>query len=213
MSLRIYLEQDYPKHFKISLPLSSPLRTETTHDASFEIKDKKPTIIQPAGKGVSSFSNPRQKEVEIFDFEQYFNNFKHKAKEGGKCDFIIVPAIGYDYLILNELTETKIDYILPFVQPKTGESRKGKLQKAREQLLETINKLNHIPGFLNKFQKKTALFSYRLPENTNTANIATQSMGVFLNPTKIASSITMSQPMPQGFVFEQRVYPKDFIIE
>lgn len=208
-----YLSVDYPKHFGKAVPLKFPLRVEYTSAKFFEIKDKGTGIIQKAGGGVSVFENHDGKRVEIIDFEKYINDFrKGKACEGGRCDFVLSSADGFDFLILNELTMTKSEYLHGFVQPTTGIPRIGKMEYARDyQLPETIDKLNHAKGLLPKYKHKTALFSYRLPDG-GARNAATISMGIFQKPVQNVSNITMHQSLMEGFVFEQRVYPQAYRI-
>ena len=125
---------------------------------------------------------------------------------------MLSSADGFDFLILNELTMAKSEYLHGFVQPTTGIPRIGKMEYARDyQLPETIDKLNHAKGLLPKYKHKTALFSYRLPDG-GARNAATISMGIFQKPVQYVSNITMHQSLKEGFVFEQRVYPQAYRI-
>ena len=56
---------------------------------------------------------------------------KMEAGLGRKCDFIINPIAGYDFIVFNELTESDSQYLLPFTSPETGEGKEGKLAYAK----------------------------------------------------------------------------------
>lgn len=218
ISLSCYLLVHYLSHFSKPLPSNLGLRCEVTRSKVFEIRDNCTSIVQSQGAGVSVFSNPQQTEVQIVDFEEYIKGLKTgQASEGPRCDFIIVPTDtreGEDFIILNELTETEPKYLTPFTKPTAGEQKIGKLAEARDrQLTATIDKLSHASGvFLSQFSKRIALFSYRLPQNSATNNLATESLNKFLSPTQANSNISMPQALPHGFTFEQRIYPESYVL-
>lgn len=77
---------------------------------------------------------------------------------GRKCDFIINPIAGYDFIIFNELTESEKQYIMPFTSPKTGEEKEGKLAYAKKQLEISIEKFYSVNNFLDDYEKKSGSF-------------------------------------------------------
>lgn len=211
-SLELFLREQYPRYYHKPLPLHFELRIETTHAPTFELRDGQPCILQAEGDGVSKFANRAGVTIDIVDFEQYITNLRTgKASEGKKCDFILVPRDDTQWIILNEISETSAAYIEPFVQPKTGRQQEGKLAHAMSQLRESIDKLSCAPDFIGRYQHRVALFSYRVPE-ADWDNEATESMKSFLSVTSMAGNISMPASLGEGFVFEQRVYPEEYVI-
>ena len=101
-----FLKKDYPKHFGQEWKEDTmQVRREQRPKGKFEIRDGQPQIVQYTGNGVSVINNNSEIDVEIIDFEHYINIFHDTdAGMGRKCDFIINPIAGYDFIIFNELT-------------------------------------------------------------------------------------------------------------
>lgn len=131
-----FLKKDYPAHFGQEWKEDTmQVRREQQPKGKFEIRDGQLQIVQYTGNGVSVINNNSETDVEIIDFEHYINIFRDTdAGMGRKCDFIINPIAGYDFIIFNELTESEKQYIMPFTSPKTGEEKEGKLAYAKKQL-------------------------------------------------------------------------------
>lgn len=184
---------------------------EISGEDYFEIKDRRPQIIQPNGEGVAAFSNQREERIVVVDFEQYVNQYTNalRAGSGQKCDFILCSEEWFSVFVLNELTETKERYLEAFVQPQEGERRTGKREKALRQLEASIEKLYAVPEleeYINRFERKVALFSYRIPEGDK--GEVGMSMAAFARPMSIVSSIQSSDTLGHGFSFQQRLYPQ-----
>lgn len=217
LSIFDYLNDVYPTSYGKPTPLSFSPRYEETSASIFEIKDRKPSILQPKGEGVSCFENAQRRTVLILDFEKYINDLRTgRASEGKKCDFILVPHKRFDYIILNEVTATDSQYLDPFIQPQTQKPREGKCSMARRQLSETIAKLSKRSrdgeSFLEPFTRRIALFSYRLPQSkADTPREIADSFGKFLSTTAINNSISANEPFfAVGFIYEQRIYPEPY---
>ena len=188
------------------------LRKERHSRGKFEIRDERLRIIQYAGEGVSVIHNASDVDVEIVDFEHYINLFKDTdAGMGRKCDFIINPVVGYDFIVFNELTESERQYIRPFVSPKTGEEKEGKLAYAKKQLEMSIEKFYSVSDFLDGYGKKVALFSCRLTD-AGSDRVMSRSLRAFRKPQKIFSNIRAHEPLAHDFVFEQRIYDNEYMI-
>ena len=74
---------------------------ENTTERSFDLMDKKETLIQPAGSGCVTYTNPTGKVIAAFDFEKYLNQFSYQGK---KCDALVLDGENGRFLILNELS-------------------------------------------------------------------------------------------------------------
>ncbi|MDY3091122.1 MAG: hypothetical protein SOW66_08450 [Porphyromonas sp.] len=209
IDLKKYLEELYPTHHGSTRVISFSDYSTETQEKYFELEDKCTPVIQPQGEGISALKNSQGQAVWIVDFERYIDGYNPstKAYKGAKCDFVIVPQQGYDYIILNELTRTNPRYIAPFTQAKKGQQQPGKRAVAVGQLEETIRRLHEAEHrFLSQYMRRVALFSYRYPEGTS-ADVATASMSLFAQPTAAFSNISAHGELSCGFVFEQRLYP------
>ena len=120
-SLSSFLTGDYASHFGVTWNAAMmSLRAEYPASICFEIEDKKPFIIQPTGQGVSVIRR-KAEAIEVIDIEAFTRSVHGGNNTPSSCDFAISPEVGNDFLLLNELTRTKSDYILHFTQPHTLE--------------------------------------------------------------------------------------------
>lgn len=206
-----FLKKDYPAHFGLNWNDSTmEIRKEERPKGRFEIRDGQPQIVQYTGHGVSVINNNSDMAVEIVDFEHYINIFRNTAAGmWQKCDFIINPIAGYDFIVFNELTESEKQYVMPFTSPATGEVKGGKLAYAKKQLEISIEKFYSVNNFLDTYKNKVALFSCRLTDGKPGRNM-TRSVSAFRKPLKIFSNIRAHEPLAHSFVFEQRIYDKEY---
>lgn len=206
-----FLKTDYPLHFYVEWEDAvMRIRKEEHPGGRFEIRDCQSHIIQYEGQGVSVINNNTQVNVEVIDFEHYINNFQgKKAGEGNKCDFIIHPVAGNDFIIFNELTESASQYIKPFEVPTTGEWREGKLVYAKRQLEASIEKFYGVNDFLDDYVRRIALFSCRLTDKRPNSIMA-KSMRAFRKSQRFFSNIQSHEVLVHGFVFELRIYNAEF---
>lgn len=206
-----FLKKDYPSHFGVVWDETTmSIRREQRPRGKHEIRGQQPKIVQYSGKGVSIINNNSLVDIEIIDFEHYINLFHDTAAGmGRKCDFIINPIAGYDFIVFNELTESQGQYIRPFNSPTTGDKKEGKLAYAKKQLEISIEKFYSVSDFLDGYEKKIALFSYRLTDG-KPGHLMTKSMNAFRRPQKILSNIRAHEPLIHGFVFEQRMYHEEY---
>ncbi|RGQ78875.1 hypothetical protein DWY80_22275 [Bacteroides ovatus] len=206
-----FMKKDYPNYFKMTWDdTQMEIRREEHSTGKFEIRDQQPTIIQYKGNGVSVINNNRQVNVEIVDFENYIDLYKGTpAGLGRKCDFIINPMAGYDFIVFNELPESESQYVTSFDKPMTGEHKEGKRAYAKKQLEISIEKFYSVNDLLDAYQKKIALFSCKLSDGKSNHPM-TNSIKAFRKPHRIFSNIRSNEPMAHGFVFEQRIYDKEY---
>ncbi len=208
-----FLKKDYPTSFDIDWDEATmQIRKEQRSKGKFEIRDQQSTIVQYCGKGVSVINNRLDINVEIVDFERYIDLFKNtEAGKGQKCDFIINPVAGYDFIVFNELTESKNQYLLPFSSSVTGGEKEGKLSYAKKQLEVSIERFYSINNFLDNYKKKIALFSCRLTDGKS-SRVMTRSVKAFRKPQRILSNIRGNELLVHGFVFELRIYDQEYKI-
>lgn len=206
-----YLKTDYATHFGVTWDDSiMSIRLEIPSSIRFEIEDKKVDIVQPNGQGVSVLRRPAD-AVEVVDLEDFTKKVHGENDTPSSCDFAISPCIGTDFLLLNELTRTKSDYIRPFVQPQTGIVKEGKLETAKQQLVSTINRLYEGSNFCDSFVSRVAIFSCRLSDK-NKNGIMARSAKSFNKSIYKLQRMRLHETLPHGFVFEMRVYDQEFRI-
>lgn len=201
-----FLLKDYVSYHKLVWDSATmTIRAEYPTSAQFEIEDKKSRIVQSIRKGVAVFRQGSN-SVEVVDLEDFIKTV-HQGSGGvpSCCDFVLAPVSGSDYILLNELTHSKSEVILPFVQPQTGEKQEGKLEKARRQLIATIDHLYEVSSFCDQFAEKTALFSCRLSDKKGNGIMA-KSAKAFSRSIYTLQRMKLQEKLPHGFVMTMRVY-------
>lgn len=203
MTLRDYLQNVYP--VACSAQRKPAFRETTTKDTNFEIADNDKTlpILNVQGQGQAYFHNPQCINTYIIDFEQYINSFKPNttAGRGKKCDFILASAENCSFIILNELTKSNEKYI---------EKKEG---TALQQFKDSIEKLAKDVKFLGQFEYRVALYSCRLSSTESpNSSLVNQNLAAFNRPTLLNANISQRDVLPQGFVFQQRIYPEPFTL-
>ena len=210
-SLSNFLTGDYAMRFGVTWNAATmSLRSEYPASICFEIEDKKPSIVQPAGQGVSVIRR-KADAVEIVDIEDFTRTIHGGNNTPSSCDFAISPVVGNDFLLLNELTRTKSDYIMHFTQPQTLEEREGKLEVARKQLTETINRFYDVSNFCDQYLDKTALFSCRLSDKAKNGIMAKSARSFNKGIYKL-QRMKLHESLPHGFVFKMRIYSEEYKI-
>ena len=206
-----FLTNDYASHFGVTWNSSvMSLRVEYPASICFEIEDKKPSIVQPTGQGVSIIRR-KDEMVEVLDLEDFMKMIHGRDNTPSSCDFVISPQLSSDFLVLNELTRSKSEYVRQFVQPKTGEEREGKLDVAKKQLIATINRFYEVSDFCDQYANRTALFSCRLSDKTKKSLMA-KSARSFNSGIYRLQRIRLHESLPHGFVFKLRVYSDEYRI-
>lgn len=204
------LKTAYPAYYKAIWKKGYEVCYTDCCDPQFELKDRAGQMIQKPGEGVAVFGNKECLKIGVVDFERYVNQYTDalQAGSGKKCDFIIFSVEKNAVFVLCELTKTRKDYLDGFVQPRTGEFRTGKREKALEQLGSSIEKLGRVPeiaDYLKTIERKVALFAYRIPDGDH--GVMGASMAAFSRPVSVISSIESMEKQMNGFCFQQRIYP------
>ena len=210
-SLSDFLTIDYARHFNVVWDVNTmSLRTEHPAAVRFEIEDKKPCIVQPTGQGVSVIRRSAD-DIEVLDLEDFTKQIHGENNTPSSCDFAISSNVSKDFLLLIELTRTKSEYILRFRQPETGFYQDGKLEKAKRQLTETIERFYMVSNFCEQYKEKIALFSCRLSDKSGNGLMA-RSARAFNKTIYKLQRIRLSEPLSHGFVFKMRVYDSEYRI-
>ena len=204
-----FLINEYAPHFGVVRKTATiNLITEIPAAVRFEIEDKKPTIQQPVGQGVSVIRR-HNSTVEIIDIEDFTKTVHGTDHTPNSCDFAISPEIGTDFILFNELTKTKSGYIFPFKQPLTGEKQIGKLEYAKKQQIQTICRFYEVSDFCDQYAVKTALFSCRLSDKSGNGIMA-RSAKSFNKTIYKLQHLTLHEKLPHGFVFKMRIYKEEY---
>ena len=210
-SLVDFLKKEYAPRFDVQWNEAiMSFRLETPASVRFEIEDKKPTIVQPPGHGVSVIRRSAD-AVEVIDLEDYMKQIHGEDNTPSSCDFAISPSVGMDFLLLNELTRSKSSVIMRFQQPETGLEQQGKLEKARQQLTATILRFYEVSDFCDQYVTKTALFSCRLSDK-NKNGLMAKSASKFNKVIDKLQRMRLHETLPHGFVFKMCVYNKEYRI-
>ena len=195
-ALMKFLLEDYPRHRGKAPEKVVPPRREEPHRGTFEIRDQQDRIIQEPNAGVSVI-RWQGEPVEVIDFEGYIKQF---GEEGVlRCDFVISPVAGDAFIVFNELTESEGQYI------------EKKQQHAWGQLAASIERFYEIGNLLDDYQKKVALFSYRLTDEPQ-GHLVMETRGKFRKPQAVVRNIFRHELLPHGFLFERRLYPEPYLI-
>lgn len=206
-----FLINDYPTCFGVAWDAATMyLRTEYPASICFEIEDKKDTIVQPHGKDVSVIRRSED-AVEVIDLEQFAKTVHGTSNNPSSCDFAISPAVGTQFIIFNELTRTESKYITPFTQPTTGARQEGKLEYARKQLEQTINRFYSVSDFCDQYGEKIALFSCRLSDKPG-KGIMAKSAKSFSKPISALQKLKLRWNLPHGFQSRMRIYNEEYRI-
>lgn len=204
-----FLVVDYASHFGVKWNHGTmTVRQETPSSICFEIEDKKETIVQPSGQGVSVIRRTAE-SVDIVDLEDFTKQIHGEEDTPSSCDFAIVPSTGTNFLLLNELTRARSEYILRFTQPTTGIEQEGKLEKARKQLTATIDRFYEVSNFCDQYASRVALFSCRLSDKKKSGVMA-KSAKAFNKGIYKLQKMRLHEMLPHGFGFKMRVYNEEY---
>jgi hypothetical protein len=164
------LEKDFINHYNRcpNLPVKKDeinISHYSVDDISFEIKDN-------AGKkdsdgndiyGIARYSNPDKLEINIINYEEFIKPLPPRIKNTndiGKsvCDFIVYSA-NNQYFLLNELTNTALEFINEYKNSKG--KQEGKLVKAQRQLEHSLKSITNVPtihSYIQQFRIKHCCF-------------------------------------------------------
>lgn len=214
------LENEFKQHYGIVRPLHV---SYNRYKDDFVLTDEK-ACKQCAQNGHNSDCQEQEvvrfickdKEAIVIDFEGFINSLSGtEVGKGRKCD-IVLYTLDKDKFILNELTCSRADYILPY--KSQGKDKPGKRATAVNQINDTIKRLEEvkkIDSFINSFNERIGLFACRVKNPSNqsmTHNVAIQGMQQFMRPSHNIASLKVDNLLNHGFTFIQLVYPQAFIL-
>jgi len=221
-ALMRFLQEDYPMHLGLEKGQKVTVQREEYGKGEFDFRDENDKKDEKKEWFSSRIRNESNTPFEVISFEAYIDMLrsdkrvkKEKKDMGKKCDLVFGPVEGRAFIVFNELTYARQKAIdKPFNNPKTGKSECSKRAKAQKQLAESIKRFYEVGGLLDEYEKKIALFSFRLKDNDDKAE---ENMLSFMKDAKeleLDSNIP-DNPFPDvhGFTFEQRLYPTPYVIE
>lgn len=177
----------------------------STTNRLFEVSDS-PDIIAENGKGTGIFNNPDEDKIDIFHLGNALYAAPRKINNlPSACDLILIDSNKKE-IMLAELSESNSKSLLGI----NGSNKPGKIEKARNQLKSTIDIIAKT-GFVEQPSKRTAIFFFRLPSNTD--SVAARSLRAFsLNPVLSKVSSTRDPNYPD-WTFHTYPYPYGYYIK
>lgn len=136
------LRNDFTTHY--GLPVSTtPNLSLNTNATYFELKDDVNLVYTVAGDGVAKYNNTPIYSVTVINYELFVNSLPHHFRQGRLVCDLIVCTNQNQHFLLNELTDSKPEYVDDFVN--SSGHRVGKRNKAIAQLLNSLNDLMSVP--------------------------------------------------------------------
>lgn len=209
-----YLLKNFHNHFDITIRASVGDLNLQEHqkEESSIYDDKACTACKLNGRQLCKTQEVAKfqagtNNVLTIDIEDFLTKYS-KHLLSSRCDLLHTTE-GFTQFVLNELTCTRPEYVEPYYNKKGHQA--GKREKARNQMEEVVKLLNKVPvihSYIEAFDKKVALFSWRNPmQDEASANKAEQSMIQFGMPLQLVSNITTLGKLSNNFVFVQQLYP------
>lgn len=164
-----YFTAHYAKYFAALRNSKVQIKEEQTTGTSFDLQDGSP-YISANGSGKVSFGNPQGHNISVLGYDDYIRKLPGKFGTGRmRCDFIIEDKVS-GIIVLDEITSTGNGikgHTKPIKNRKNGKVhyQGGKLEKAQQQLLDTLQTLcevKEIDCHFKKYNKKICLCSYKL---------------------------------------------------
>jgi hypothetical protein len=156
--MELLLKNDFTAYYGLLVSCIENIST-TTVASYFELKDDQKLIYTNSNEGIAKYANKNKIELTVVNYEKFFNSLLDSFKHGReKCDLIIHDK-NQQYFILNELTDTIPEYVMPFVNTKGQQP--GKRKKAISQLLLSLTIIMEVPAikaFVNKHSIRQCCF-------------------------------------------------------
>lgn len=166
MSLKEVFDRDFLLTHNILENKRQHIKQECTNALYFDLIDQEENFIVEFGKGIGSFENNAEYNIEILAYDNLVRNFndKHAGLKGFKsCDFILYSNEN-STIVLNEHTSSIGDK-KKLEEKKDSKTGMTKFQKGEKQLSDTLGRLQAVDS-LNKIIEncttKICLLSYRL---------------------------------------------------
>jgi len=158
------------------------------------------------GGGVAKYSNPSNYCVLAIEFENFAKNLPPRVRNSinsDVCDYIVYSD-NIQHFLLNELTNTEPEYVLPYKNTKGQQT--GKETKAANQMLTTLNyllKVDSIRLFIEEFKvKKCCFFNTQpyIPKQINEEKLI-NAVSTF-NRTPASFGVPLKKPEINSLGFE-----------
>jgi len=206
MSLVDLLKNDYCSFYKAKWKDNYSVLAFNIDNMEFELDDVEHSPFVDAGEGCACFNNREAKRIEVVQYERFISQFGNGkvAGEGKRCDYILHD--GETAFIFNELSRGRKEYLDG--EPDRGNSKRD---KARAQLMASINKLVQVDGireYINSHPKRIALFSYRIKDFNTLGPIIGMSASMFTSSLKQHPLLLLEDI--GDFQFIQQIYPQKF---
>lgn len=134
------LEHHFISHYGLTASVAVDIVSTTITD--FDLKDDA-VLIYSSGTGIAKYSNPSRKKVNVINYESFFKSLPQTFQNSKEnCDLIVYTSDN-QYFLLNELTNTKKEYVPNFTQ-KDGTPKMGKRNKAISQLKQTLKDISNV---------------------------------------------------------------------
>jgi hypothetical protein len=156
------LRNDFTAHY--GLPVSMVADISVLTDAIyFEIEDDENREIAlhfSANLGVAKYKNVNKLEVTLINYDKFLTSLPAAFQQGkGRCDLIVYTNDSPKYFLLNELTDTALKYVEPYINNRGAKI--GKRAHATLQMLSTLKVLTDVASvkvFINIFSIKQCCF-------------------------------------------------------
>lgn len=194
------LRNKYTVHYGQPLCVRGTI-SKSTNATYFELNDDSTIIYQQKDEGVAKFNNPAQKNITAINYENFVGLLSPRFRNGrGVCDIITLSDNNEDFL-LNELSDTLMKYVLPYSNAKG--SQIGKREKAKEQLIKTLEDLLNVPdisSYISNYKNKRCCF-FNKKSMSPAAISATKAFGRINNLTSQGFKMSNSIIESKGFEY------------
>lgn len=193
------LRNDFTAHH--GLPKATITNISANTNAPyFELKDDNILIYTTDSQGVAKYFNVNSIEITVINYEKFFNSLPPAFTHGKeKCD-LIVHDNNQQYILLNELTDTRPVYVTPYTNNQGQQL--GKRQKAISQLLSSLTLIMNVPAiaaFANAHTFRHCCFFNKQSMSPPTIS-ATTAFGRLATLT--TGGLRMSNPATEAFGFQ-----------
>ena len=144
------LTKDLIAHYQLPDTKITPLHLKNSYFELDDIDGQGLTQVS-TGTGSAKFSNPKQLEITVIDYERFIDAINDPIfqKDRGRCDLFCTAD---DYFVLGEIKKRQ----------QISTARK----KAKKQLLASLKTLNEVPQiatFMSSKREKCCCFFYKKP--------------------------------------------------
>ena len=146
------LTKDLIAHYQLPDTKITPLHLKNSYFELDDIDGQGLTQVS-TGTGSAKFSNPKQLEITVIDYERFIDAINDPIfqKDRGRCDLCCTAD---DYCVLGEIKKRQ----------QISTARK----KAKKQLLASLKTLNEVPQiatFMSSKREKCCCFFYKKPSD------------------------------------------------